>query len=194
MALSQKVCKHYQLQNKYPGTKAEISVLASFYQLLHGLSTQTHPIHRGNRHAAKTKKQMTTPLPTGHSASPHNMARHPWSLLWLHLFHVMLLSKRLKLQESWKFKWNNATYKMCFAIFWPSDQLLQCFISHNSTEKNPSFWLRLQDHWISNIFSFYVSLQHVLARSMVHSCYHIEPINSSQKSVNITIVPPPAVC
>lgn len=137
MALSQKVCKHYQLQNKYPGTKAEISVLASFYQLLHGLSTQTHPIHRGNRHAAKTKKQMTTPLPTGHSASPHNTARHPWSLLWLHLFQVMLLSKRLKLQESWKFKWNNATYKMCFAIFWPSDQLLQCFIIVTTVQKKP---------------------------------------------------------
>lgn len=43
-----------------------------------GLSTQTHPIHRGNRHAAKTKKHLTTPLPTGHSASPHNTARHPW--------------------------------------------------------------------------------------------------------------------
>uniref|UniRef100_K1Q5E7 Uncharacterized protein n=1 Tax=Magallana gigas TaxID=29159 RepID=K1Q5E7_MAGGI len=77
MALSQKVCKHYQLQKKYPGTKAEISVLASFYQLLHGLSTQTHPIHRGNRHPAKTKKHLTTLLPTGHSASPHNTARHP---------------------------------------------------------------------------------------------------------------------
>lgn len=108
MALSQKVCKHYQLQNKYPGTKAEISVLVSSSPAA-GLSTQTHPIHRGNRHAAKTKKQMTTPLPTGHSACPHNTTRHPWSLLWLHLFHVMLLSKRLKLQGSWKFKWNNAT-------------------------------------------------------------------------------------
>lgn len=192
MALSQKVCKHYQLQNKYPGTKAEISVLASSSPAA-GLSTQTHPIHRGNRHAAKTKKQMTTPLPTGHSACPHNTTRHPWSLLWLHMFHVMLLSKRLKLQGSWKFNWNNAT-KCVLQSF---DQVINfCSVSLVITvQKNPpSFWLRLQDHWISNIFSFSVSLQHVLARSMVHSCYHTKPINSSRKSVNITIVPPPAVC
>lgn len=63
MALSQKVCKHYQWTDyvnteQVPGTTAEISVLASIYQLL---VSQTHPIHRGNRHTAKTKADHSTP-------------------------------------------------------------------------------------------------------------------------------------
>lgn len=196
MALSQKVCKHYRWTDyvtteQVPGTTtAESSELVSVYQLL------VSPL----RLTLYTEVTDTQPKQTLDRSTPHWSFSFSWyqcqtafisTIICICLMYGNTLIKRLKFREIENS--SEKCYKMCFAIFlimWSF--FAECHIVTTVQKKPPVFGLdcKIIEYQTSFLFSVFTACPCTFNG---HSCYHTEPINSSQKSVNIPIVPPPAV-